>query len=265
MSLEMLGLPFVRMALAAGLLVGTMCAYLGVWVVLRRVVFVGIALAQVAALGVAIGFYLPLPPMVLALVATLAAAWVLSDSGERSRLPRDAGIGAVYVASAATSILLVAKSAQGEAHVLGLLFGNILTITAGDLIGLAIVALAVLTLHLLFAKEILFASFDPESARASGLRVRAWNLLFDVTLALAIAMSIRAAGALLVFSFLLQPAMVGLRLAHGMRGVMVWSLASAGLATVVGLAISLSFDLPTGPAIIAIQSGLVVLSLLKRR
>lgn len=265
MSWEMWGLPFVRMAIGAGLLVGVMASYLGVWVVLRRVVFVGIALAQVATLGVALSFYVPWPPLPLALIATLAAAWFLSDAGERTRIPREAGIGAVYVASAAASILLVAKSAQGETHVLGLLFGNILTVTAGDLLGLAGVAVAVLGLHLGFAKEILFVSFDPETARAAGYRVRGWNLLFDVTLALAIAMSIRVAGALLVFSFLVQPAMVGLRLSTGLRGTFLWALGSAAVATLAGVAISLTADLPTGPAIVAVQSGLVLLSLPVRR
>jgi ABC-type Mn2+/Zn2+ transport system permease subunit len=257
-TFEILTLPFVRTALAAGLLIAGMCSYLGVYVVLRRVVFVGIALAQLAAAGVALSFYSPLPAEVLALAMTLLGAVLLSAEMGGRYLPRDAGIGFAYATAAAASILLVAKSAQGEAHVLGLLFGNILTLTGRDIAVLAAVVVVVGGVHLVFAKEFLFSSFDPETARTAGYRVGMWNVIFDLTLAGAIAMAIHAAGALLVFSYLVQPAMVGIFLSKRLRGVVAWAFSSGIAAAVLGLVSSVLWDLPTGPTVVAVSSLFVV-------
>ena len=184
---EMLSFPFVRAALATGLLVGGLFSYLGVLVILRRVVFVGITLAQLAALGVAVSFYVPLPAELTALLGTLLGALVLSPQLGGRFVPREAGIAFVYAAASATSILLVAKSALGEAHVLGLLFGNILTVSTVHLAFLAGAVVVVGLVHWRFYPEFLYASFDPETARASGYRVGRWNVVFDLTLAMSIA------------------------------------------------------------------------------
>jgi zinc transport system permease protein len=264
-SLETLTLPFVRSALIAGLLISGMCSYLGVFVVLRRIVFVGIALAQLAAAGVALSFFLPLPPELLALLLTLGGALVLSTQLSGRRIPREAGIGLAYASAAALSVLIVAKSAQGEAHVLGLLFGNILTLTDGAIAMLALATAVVIVIHVLFTKEFLFCSFDPETARSAGYRVGFWNGLFDLTLAGAIAIAIHAAGALLVFSFLVQPAMVGLFLARQMRGVVILAVISGVSAGVIGLVISILADLPTGPTVVALSSVFVLLAALLRK
>jgi len=262
---EVFALPFARIALAAGLLVGGMCSFLGVHVVLRRVVFLGIALAQLATLGAALSFYLPLPPTVLALLTTLAGALFLSNPPGGRWVGRDAMTGFVYSSSTALSILLVAKSAQGESHVLGLLFGNILTLRESDLILLAIVCVVVIAVHLAFAKQFLFAGFDPETARTAGFEVRRWNALFDLTLAVAIATALYAAGALLVFSFLVQPALLGLAMGRRMPQVTMWAVASALIATLAGVTLSVLADLPTGPTVTVSSSVLLVLALLFRR
>jgi ABC-type Mn2+/Zn2+ transport system permease subunit len=262
--LEILTLGFVRIALGAGLLIAGMCSYLGVFVVLRRTVFVGIALAQLAALGVALSFYIPLPASVLALAVTLGGALLLSANLGGRFVPREAVVGLVYAVATAAGILLVAKSAQGESHVLGLLFGNILTLTLGDVLRLAVVVVVVAVVHGLFAKEFLFASFDPETARAAGYRVGGWNMLFDVTLAVAIAAALNAAGALLVFSYLVQPALFGLLVASRLRWVMITAVAAGLGATLLGLALSILADLPTGPTVVAVSGVMVVFAFVLR-
>ncbi len=264
-SLEILTLPFVRSALAAGILVSISCSYLGVFMVLRRTVFVGIALAQLAALGVALSFYLPAPPEVLALATTLIGALLLGSNVGGRFVPREARIGFLYVAAVASSTLLVAKSADGEAHVLGLLFGNILTVTDGHLWILLVVTVLVLLLHAAFYKQILFASFDPETARAAGFRVRGWNALFDLSLALVIAVGLHEAGSLLVFSYLVQPALAGLLLASSMRGVIQWAIGLGLAATLLGVAGSVLADLPTGPSVVAVNALFVVIAMASHR
>lgn len=262
---EVLQLPFARHALLAALLVGGLGGWLGVFVVLRRIVFVGIVLAQLAALGVALSFHIrAVPAELLALACTLGGALLLSRPLGGRWLPREATIAFLYAASTAAATLLVARSAQGESHLLGLLFGNILTLDGGEVARLAAVAAGVALLHGIFHKEFLFTSFDPVTARSAGYRVAAWDLLFDLSLAVAIAMSIHAAGALLVFSCLVQPAMVGLLLAKGMRGVSSWAVGSGLFAAAAGVWLSIQFDLPSGPCIVATSSALVLLALALR-
>ena len=114
--LDLLAMPFTRMALSASLLVGTMCSYLGVWVVLRRVVFVGIALGQLAALGVALSFYLPLPPTVLALLTSIGGILITSTGLGGRWIPQEARVGFLYATAAAASnvaaIILQGPGAQ---------------------------------------------------------------------------------------------------------------------------------------------------------
>ncbi|HET7462012.1 MAG TPA: metal ABC transporter permease, partial [Longimicrobium sp.] len=118
----------------------------------------------------------------------------------------------------------------------------------------------VLLVHLLFYKEFLFVSFDRETARTLGYRVGAWNLLLYLTLGLVIAFAMQFAGVMLVFNFLVLPAVTGLLLGRGMAGVFAWSVASALLAALIGFTLSVPYDLPTGPAIIGVSGALALLA-----
>jgi ABC-type Mn2+/Zn2+ transport system permease subunit len=122
------------------------------------------------------------------------------------------------------------------------------------------VSIPVLLVHLLFYKEFLFVSFDRETARTLGYRVGGWNLLLYLTLGLVIAFAMQFAGVMLVFNFLVLPAVTGLLLARRMAGVFLWSMLSAVVAAVIGFTLSVPFDLPTGPAIIVVSGALALLA-----
>ena len=256
-----------REALYGALVIAVACSVLGVYVVLRRIVFVGAALAQLSSAGIALSMYLSGVgiaagltghPVAMALVVTLAGALFFgAEGGARGPVPPDATIGVTYAVAAAAGIVLIAKARTGEAHDI-FLQGNILSITGKDTLVLLAVSVPVLLVHLLFYKEFLFVSFDRETARTLGYRVGGWNLLLYGTLGLVIAFAMQFAGVMLVFDFLVLPAVTGLLLARGMGGVFFWSVASAVVAAIVGFVLSVPFDLPTGPAIICI-SGLLAL------
>jgi len=260
-----------RDALYGALVIALACSVLGVYVVLRRIVFVGAALAQISSAGIALALWLagagialgPVShPVVLSLVLTLGAVMFFSG-GARGRIPPDATIGVTYAVAAAVGILLIAKAASGEAHDI-FLQGNILGITRGDTLVLLAVAVPVLLLHLVFYKELLFVSFDRETARTLGYNVRRWDLLLYLTLGVVIASAMQFAGVMLVFNFLVLPAVTGLLLSHTMRGVFVGSVVSALVAAFVGFSLSVPFDLPSGPAISAVSGALVLLAWLRR-
>jgi zinc transport system permease protein len=257
-----------RDALYGALLIGVTCSVLGVYVVLRRIVFVGAALAELSSLGIALAIWMAgrgmalgavTDPVVVSLIVTFAGVVFFSTSTGRGRVPPDATIGVVYAAAAAAAILFIAKATTGEAHDL-LLHGNILGITRRDWLVLLGVAVPVLLLHAVFFKEFLFVSFDRETARTLGYRVERWNLLLYLSLGVVIAFAMQFAGVMLVFDFLVLPAVTGLLLGGGLAVVFGGAVASAVLASVAGFAASVTFDLPTGPAIIAASAVLAGLA-----
>ena len=261
-----------REALYGALVIALACSVLGVYVVLRRIVFVGAALAQISSAGIALALWLAgvgaalggvLTPTVVSLLLTLIAVLFFA-SGTRGRIPPDATIGVTYAAAAAVGILLISKAASGEAHDI-FLSGNILGITRSDTLVLLAVTVPVLVVHSVFYKELLFVSFDRETARTLGYNVRWWDLLLYLTLGIVISSAMQFAGVMLVFNFLVLPAVTGLLLSQTMRGVFFWSVASALVAAFVGFALSVPFDLPSGPAISAASSAFVLLAWLGRR
>jgi len=262
-----------REALYGTLVIGVTCGLLGVWVVLRRIVFVGAALAQVSSAGIALAILLAGlgmsvglagDPLTLSIAITLLFAVFFGLGGRQQVVPADAVLGVTYAVAGAVGVLLISKAAAGEAHDL-YLHGNILGLTRRDLwIDLA-VSVPLLLLHLVFYKEFLFVSYDSETARTLGYHVERWNLLLYFTLGLMIAVGIQSAGVLVVFNFLVLPAVTGLLLAGTMRGVFLVAAVASALAVVSGFAISIPFDFPTGSAIIAASGALVLLAGATRR
>ena len=253
-----------REALYGAMVIAVACSVLGVYVVLRRIVFVGAALAQLSSAGIALALFLggigvggeiTHHPVSVALIVTIAGAifFGLGSTG-RAGVPPDAVIGVTYAVAAAAGILLIAKAKTGEAHDI-FLQGNILGITRTDTLVLVAVAVPVLLLHVIFYKEFLFVSFDRETARTLGFNVKRWNLLLYLTLGVVIAYAMQFAGVMLVFNFLVLPAVTGMLLAHSMRGIFTVAVVSGVLAAVIGFSLSVPFDLPSGPTIIAVSGA----------
>jgi zinc transport system permease protein len=266
--LSLFELEFVRDALAASLLIGLMLAVLGAYVVLRRIVFVGAALAQASAAGIALAFLasglaaeagaeraarlLGQHPETVAVVVTLASAALLSIRPRRVLLPSEGVIGLGYALASTLAILLIAKAPGGEGDTLLLLYGNILAVTPVELRELAILCPVVLLLNGLFRRQLLMASFNPEMARAAGVPVWRWNLLLYVMLGTAIAVGIQVAGSLLTFSYLVVPALIGVMLARTSRHVLAIAVVAAVTATLGGIVASVRWDLPSGPMIVGV-------------
>jgi len=261
-----------RESLYGTLVIAAACSVLGVYVVLRRIVFVGAALAELSSAGIALalwlagqGFALGLTthPIALSLLLTVAGVLFFGSGSGRGRVPPDATIGVTYAVAGAAGILLISKAAAGEVHDI-FLHGNILGITRTDTLVLLGVAIPVLVAHTVFYKEFLFVSFDRETARSLGFQVGFWNLFLYLTLGLVIAFAMQFAGVMLVFNFLVVPAVTGLLVSRSMGGTFFWSIASALAAAVAGFSLSVPFDLPSGPAIIAVSGVLALGAFLVR-
>lgn len=253
-------LDFMQRALSAGLIVSGVCAFLGVYVVLRRIVFVGVALAEMSSAGVALSLLVGLSPMLGSIAVMLAGVWLLSVRWGGRRIRQDAFIGVGYVVASAFAILLIAKSPKGEGSLLDVLFGNILTVTASDVTATAVALALVLLFHAVFYKELLFVSFDPDTATASGFNSRLWEALLYVTIGLSIACAIHAVGVLLAFAALVIPAVTALLLTRRMAGAFTVSIIAGLLPVPIGLYLSFVADLPSAATIVATSFGLLVVA-----
>src|SRR5262249_48468442 len=196
--IEMLAQSFIRYAVFASVLAGGVSAYLGVYVLLRRVVFVGIALAQIATLGVAVGHLLGLHQAEAAFGMSLVGVTFFALQRGRGRIPRESAIGVAYATASAFTILCVSKNPLGEMDLLSLVFGNVVGVTETQLYILGALAAVMVVLHSLFHKELLFTAFDPDMAETMGYRIQWWEFFFYLILGIAFSLSVSVAGVLVI-------------------------------------------------------------------
>lgn len=248
-------------AVLAGVLIACVCALLGVFVILKRVVFIGITLAEVAACGVAMAVVLELPPFAGAAALTLVAVAVLAYPFESQRIPRDAVLGVLFVLASSSSVLLVSRSGIGLLEVKALLYGDLI-LTSGADFGVVLCILGpALLLLLLFLRPTLYAFMDREAAFVLGLRPVRWELLYFVVLGMSIAAAAKVAGTLLVFCYLIVPATTALMLSRRLWLVLLLAAVAAVTATLAGLLLSFRADLPTNQTICLVACLLLGLAM----
>lgn len=245
-------------ALTGGLILAAACSFVGVFLVLKRGSFLGAALSQTAACGIASGLYFHFNPFLGAILFTFGAVTVLVFPSEERKIPRDAWTALLFTAASSLSILFVAKSATGLEEIKAFLYGDLLVMSFPDLKILSAIIGPAFLLLLIFLRPILYSFLDRDGARALQIRVRVWEFIFFYLSALIVSVASKFGGMLLVFSYLLIPAVTGLAAAKRLLPVLAISFLSAILSTLIGFSVSYTRDLPTNPVIIAISLGLLV-------
>ncbi len=232
--------------------------YLGLHVIAREVIFVDIALAQVAALGTTAAFLFgyDLESTIaywISLGFTLGGAAIFAFSRTRERrVSQEAVIGVVYAVSAAAAILLVDRAPHGVEHIKAILVGSILTVTPTTVLRTALLYTAVGLFHWLARRQFFLISTDPEEAHRRGLAVRWWDFLFYASFGVVVTSAVRIAGVLLVFAFLIVPGLAGVAWGRrwGSRLALGWSLSAS--VSLLGIVASAYFDVPTGATIVCV-------------
>lgn len=247
-------------AAATGLLVAVVCALLGVFVILKRVVFIGIALSEIAACGIAAAMLAGIVPIAGAVLFTLAAVIALSFPFESRRIPRDALLGVLFVAASSLSVLLVSRSGLGLHEVRALLYGDLILASKTDFIVMCALLIPTLGCLLLFLRPMLYAFLDREAATVLGVKPARWDLLFFLLLGLVVAAASKVAGALLVFCYLIVPSTIALLLAQRLKRVLALAALVSVLITILGLSVSFAADLPTNQTICVTACLLLTLS-----
>jgi zinc/manganese transport system permease protein len=249
--IDFLWLPFLACLVLTGIHV-----YLGLHVLARGVIFVDLALAQMAALGIAIALLVGHPIQSegaywYALAFTLAGSLLFAMSRtHRAPIPQEAIIGIVYAVSAAVAVLVVDRAPQGSEHIKQLLVGSILTVSIREIGSLALLYGIVGAMHWAIRRPLLEISFDPETAVKSRRRVRWWDFVFYASFGLVVTSSVQIAGVLLVFSYLIVPAAIAALLTQSVikRLALGWTIGF--IVSILGLTASAAWDLPTGATVV---------------
>lgn len=254
----------MKWPLVASLLFPPLLVYLGLHVVKREVIFVDLALAQVATLGTCVALLLGYHFddrvtfwISLAVTFVGAAFFSWSRSSRKAAVPQEAIIGITFVVAAAGVILLLSRVAGGKEELEHLLTGDILNVTSGEIGQRGLLFAALAGFFGAFHKRFALISSDPDEAERSGLRMRLWDFLFYAAFALVVVSFVRIAGVLLTFAYLIVPAVCGTMLATGWARRLVIGWIIAVLSSVLGLWASFRLDLPTGAAIVCVSGALL--------
>jgi zinc/manganese transport system permease protein len=261
--LELMAAPFAACVVLVGI-----HAYLGMHVIQRRVIFVDLALAQIAALGATFGFLLGVSPhgreayfFSLGFAVVGAAVFAITRM-RHEKIPQEAIIGIVYAVAMATAILVADRAPEGAEHIKETLVGTLLWVTWPTVVKTSVIYALVGALHVMLRKRFFQISFEPDRAWAEGRKVRFWDFIFYMTFAFVITSSVAIAGVLLVFSFLVIPAVIATLFAEriSIRLAIGWSVGIA--ACLVGLVSSYRLDMPTGPTLVASLGVALILAAL---
>lgn len=258
-------LQFLIMPFLASLILTGIHAYLGVHVVERGVIFVDLALAQIAALGATIAILLGMDPhgtgaYWISLAFTFLGAAIFSlVRSRRARVPLEAIIGICYAVASAAAILAMSKATGETEHLKDMLVGNILAVSRHDVIKTACLYGAIGLFHFIFRKKFLAISIDPETAEAQGISLRLWDFLFYVSFGFVVTSSVAIAGVLLVFCYLIVPSVGAMLFSEtiGKRLAIGWTMGT--LVSALGVYLSVYWDLPTGATIVCTFGGVLLL------
>jgi zinc/manganese transport system permease protein len=252
-------LSVMKWPLVACLLLPGILVYYGLHIIRREVIFVDLALAQVATLGTCVCLVLEheatdVHSYFWSLGFTLAGALVFTFTrpNRQARVPQEALIGIVYVVAAAAAILLLSKSPHGKEELQKTLVGDLLTVSRLEIWRTAALYAVIGLVHFLFRRQFILLSFDHEKAEAQGMRLRLWDFLFYALFGLIVTSFVRVGGVLLVFSYLIVPAACGNYLAWSLPARLAIGWATATLASMGGLYASYQLDVPTGAAIVCV-------------
>jgi ABC-type Mn2+/Zn2+ transport system permease subunit len=248
--LEILGYGFMQRALVASVLIGTVTAVIGVYVVLRGLAFIGAGIAHASFGGVALGFLLGVNPVLAAVAFCLATAWAIAWTSRRAEVREDTAIGIFFAATMALGIVFIGFMGKYNVDLFGYLFGSVLAVTPEDLWLSGALGVVVLAVIGLFFKEFLFITFDPEMAKVSGLPASGLHLLLLSLMALTVVLSIKVVGIILVSAMIVIPAAAAHQLVEDFRGMMGLAVALGNLSALVGLFLSAWLDTASGATMV---------------
>ncbi len=263
-------LTFMAPAICMCIILVGICGYVGIHVIMREVIFIDIALAQIAALGASLGIFLGFElndpwVFVISLTLTLVAALLLSTTRRLTKfVPQEAFIGILYATGAAAVILAGDRLPHGAEHVHDLMVGHILWVNWLEVGTYALIYLVLGSIYLLFHKRLIEISKNAKKENNSSFNFLVWDFIFYALLGILVTFAVRVAGVLLVFGFLIVPAVIGTLLGKTFSGRLVIGWVTGILVSLVGSYLSFVLDFPTGGmVVVTLGTALFLVSIFK--
>ena len=259
--LELLSYAYMQRALVSGVLIGALCAVIGVYVVLKGLSFIGAGIAHASFGGVALGVWLRINPLWSAVGFCLLVAWGIGIVSRRGNVKEDTAVGIFFSSTMALGILVIGLMHGYQVELFSYLFGSIIAVTTGDVWTIAIVTAAVLGCVALFYKDLLFTVFDSEMAEVTGVPAGKLYFLLITMTALTVVMSIKVVGIVLVSALIVTPAAAAYQLTESFQKMMGLSLLFGISSTLVGLLLSDVLRIAPGATIVLLTTLIFFASL----
>lgn len=254
--IEPLQYSFMQRSLMTAILVGIICACVGTYLMVQRLALLGEAVSHSVLPGLAIAFILGVDIFVGAFLAGVIAAVMIAWVRARSPLKEDAAMGIIYSAFFSLGVTLISiVQKNNKVDLLHFLFGNILGVTTKDVVNTAIITVIVLSVIVLFYKELLFYTFDPEGAQAAGLPINLLDFGLIILMSLTIVASLTTVGLALVVAMLITPGATAYLLVKRLQQMMILGSVIGVISSISGMYLSYYFNIPSGPAIVMVAFG----------
>lgn len=260
---EILNYGFMQRALVAGIAMAMFCGMISVFIILRRVSFLGSGISHAAFGGVAIGFFLGINPTLSALVYCIIIAFAINSISEKGRLAEDTAIGIFFSTSMALGILLISLSKSYTTDLFGYLFGSIIAISDQEVYIASGLAITLILIFSIILKDLLYITFNEELSILNSIPVRFIKSLFLISIAVAIVIGIKIVGVILVSALLVIPGAIARLLTRGFYWMIIISVLSAVISTISGLFVSYIYDLAPGGTIVLILSTMFFVAFIR--
>ena len=251
--LEVLQYDFMKNALAAGVLASVACGFVGVYVVVKRIVSISGGISHTAFGGIGLGYLIGINPVFGALLFTIVAALGMGVLSRRTRLPEDTTIGIFWAVGMALGVVFVGLSQGYAPGLFSYLFGNILTVPPSDLLLMLILDIVIIVVVSLLYKEFLAVSFDEEFSTVIGIPAESLYLVLLCLVALTVVVLIRVVGIILVIALLTIPAAVARQFTYSLKKMMLLSIFLGIFFSILGLWLSYALDLASGATIVLVS------------
>lgn len=257
--MELLQYEFIRNAIMAGILASISCGIIGVYVVVKRIVFISGGIAHASFGGIGLGYYLGINPILGVLPFSIASALSMGWVSKRSRLPEDTAIGILWAMGMSIGIILVSLTPGYAPDLMTYLFGNILTVPSSDIVLMLLLDAIIILVVYSFYKEFLALCFDEEFATVRGVHAERLYLVLLCLIALTIVVLIRVVGVILVIALLTIPAAMSRQFTSNLKKMMLLSIMFGAVFSSGGIWLSYLFDVPSGATIVLVMSAVYLL------
>jgi ABC-type Mn2+/Zn2+ transport system permease subunit len=261
--LEFLEFAFMKRALMAGVLIGPLCAMLGVFIVLRRMAFFSDAIAHAALTGIALGLILRYNPSVMVVIFSVVVAFIMAYLFETTELASDTVVGVLFSSAVAFGVILLGFVKGYSIDISSILFGDILGVSRADIIIALMLTLIVAAVILSFLKVFVSLTFSPDLVKVEGVNVRFFHYLFILLIAFTVAVGIKIVGVLLVSALIIIPAAAAKNLSRNFKEMLILAVLFGFLSTTTGLVASYYLNTASGPTIVMAGTLIFALSLLR--